>query len=113
MPVTIILGRQSRETLIAELRQGEAGIRRVQRALLHVDAENAQAYLPEDEKEVKRMISESQGGFAAVNQKVVDSLAEWMGQTTSSFMKSLVKESQTSKVKTRQSFTDLALRQTS
>lgn len=65
------------QTLLQHLYTGEAGIKAVIKAVSNVDAQRAEASVPQDETKVKSLI-ESSIGFAAVNERVQQSLTAWV-----------------------------------
>jgi len=65
-------------TLLEELERGKDGIQFVIQAVSMVDAERAKATMPEDERKVKGMIRQSEGGFHAVNTKVRSCITAWI-----------------------------------
>jgi hypothetical protein len=78
-------------TLIDELNKGRDGIKNVIAAISHVDAENAEATVKDDEDKVKDAIR-ANVGFDAVNRQVKKSISEWIAKTFKSHIDKLVLE---------------------
>ena len=87
--VTILLPQVQNQSLIEQLRAGEEGIRHVTQCLCKFQSKNATAFSPEDEKNVKRLIT-STIGFREVDRKIEQFMLNWVGTVVQEYMRSLM-----------------------
>ena len=76
--VTMVLPAQQNQTLIAEIREGEEGIRHVTQRLCQFQSKHATAFSPADEANVKKLIK-STIGFREVDRRIEQFMLNWVG----------------------------------
>merc|ERR1712232_827575 len=74
-----VLPPSASSSLISKLESGKKGISDIKEDLRKIDVENARAWKPEDEEQVKTHIRETLG-FQNVNEAVAQSMMLWIGQ---------------------------------
>jgi hypothetical protein len=89
-PMTVIMPRGPRATLLREINKGEEGIKLILTKLCAIDVENAKASMQQDEYNIKRTIVNSDGGFGRVNMSVKTSLATWVSGVVQEHLCSLI-----------------------
>ena len=87
--VTMVLPAQQNQTLIAEIREGEDGIRHVTQRLCQFQSKHATAFSPADEANVKKLIK-STIGFREVDRRIEQFMLNWVGNVVQEYMKSLM-----------------------
>eukprot|EP00913_Durusdinium_trenchii_P003105 g2869.t1 len=85
VPVTFTMPFSANESLQQQISRGEVGIWEITQSVSCIDAQNAIAYDPKDEEEVKRAIQERtrESTFEQVNKHVTDVMARWIGEVVS------------------------------
>ena len=76
--VTMVLPQAQNQSLVAQIREGEEGIRHVTQCLCKFQSKNATAFSPEDEENVKKLIK-STIGFKEVDRRIEQFMLNWVG----------------------------------
>lgn len=87
--IEIIMPEDAQESLINQVRQGDAGILEVKQHLSKVNSRQAKAFVPKDEEEVKRMITDTVG-FETVDSNIRETMMKWIGHVMQRYMQDLV-----------------------
>lgn len=91
--VCIVLPPEARQSLMEQLEKGKSGIDNVERALLKIDSERAEASVESDRNKVRRMIVEAypnENGFKVIDQALTTNMSAWVGAQVQEYFSSLV-----------------------
>jgi len=91
IPVTMVLPPRSDKELVTEIRQGDAGLKKVREELSKVHVQDAKASVAKDEESVKQLIEEDVG-FKTVNGAVKSFLVVWAANRFRAYMQQLVEQ---------------------
>ena len=89
--VTMVLPQAQNQSLVEQMREGEEGIRHITQCLCKFQSKNATAFSPEDEENVKKLIT-STIGFPEVDRKIEQFMLDWVGTVMEEQLRSEIQE---------------------